>query len=119
MIYEAVFGGCCGIRILYGLGKSITAGLRNDESVKSVLDEVAGYDGKDVSMLLIALNQDQIPIYGAGLGALGYFPVVNEAWHPGHDSKITLYARVSYPNQSYGAENHKPVKKKSTRKLDF
>lgn len=101
MIYNSAFPGCCGINILYGLGKTSSANVMNYDNVKSVIDDLKRNLNITTGITLIALNEEQRPVYESGIGEIGFYPVVFDAYHNGHGKKITLYARVNNPEKSY------------------
>ena len=106
MIGRTGFSGCCGINIIYGLGKTATASARNDKAVDQVMKDIKYELSKDVAITLIALNQDQRPTYEPALNELGFFACVQDAYHHAHKSKITLYARVNNPDETYKTKDH-------------
>lgn len=117
MIFEDGFVGCCGINILYGFGKTSSASVRNYDNVKTVLEEVKRNLSTKTGITLIALNEEQRPIYESSIGTLGFYPVVFDAYHNGHGKKITLYARINNPNKSY--MDGTTVKSKTKNNINF
>lgn len=105
MIYNNNFYGCCGINVLWGLGKTSTANVANYNAVASVIAEIEKNKTSSNAMTLIALNEEQRAIYQEGLGDIGYYPVVMDAYHPGHKTKITLFARINNPVETHGTSN--------------
>lgn len=106
MIMRSGFSGCCGINVIYGLGKTATANVNNNDAVTTVIDDIKRELGNGTAITLIALNQDQRPIYEPGLTELGFFPCVQDAFHYRHDSKITLYSRINNPDRTYKTQDH-------------
>lgn len=106
-VYE--FPKCCGIDVVGGFGND---GFRFNHSYTP--DEVRNFirvKSKTKGLTLLALNEKQIPLLEDIVLNEGFDALVENFFHPGHLSRITLYGRVNF--------TEKEAKKKIADQKEF
>lgn len=106
-VYE--FPKCCGIDVLGGFGND---GFPINHSYTP--DEVRDFikvKSKTKGLTLLALNEKQIPLLEDVVLNEGFNVLVENFFHPGHLSRITLYGRVNF--------TEKEAKKKIADQKEF
>jgi len=97
------FPGCCGIHIVQNFGHTPTnpgGGEPTKEEVEKALDYYEAENFHSKGLVLIALNTAQKKVFAKTMEKYEFEPVVENFYHPGHRSKITLYARKTHDSEN-------------------
>jgi len=91
-VYE--FPKCCGIDVVGGFGNDGFA-FNHSYTPEKVRDFIR-VKSKTKGLTLLALNEKQIPLLEDVVLNEGFNVLVENFFHPGHFSRITLYGRVNF-----------------------
>lgn len=90
------FPKCCGINVIGGFGNDgFTAYSYSKEDIQKYIR----FDFRTKGLTLIALNEKQVIAFGDIVEAEGFKPLVEDFFHPGHMSRITLYGRITFTEE--------------------
>lgn len=91
-VYE--FPKCCGIDVVGGFGND--GFLINHSYTPDEVRDFIRVKSKTKGLTLLALNEKQIPLLEDVVLNEGFNVLVENFFHPGHLSRITLYGRVNF-----------------------
>lgn len=95
-MYTVEFPKCCGIDVLANFGND---GFATYPHTKEEIQKFIRPINKTKGLTLIALNEKQVVAFGDIVEAEGFKPLVENFFHPGHMSRITLYGRVTFTEE--------------------
>lgn len=95
-MYTAEFPECCGIDIIANFGND---GFATYPHTKEEIQKYIRPINKTNGLTLIALNEKQVVAFGDIVEAEGFKPLVENFFHPGHMSRITLYGRITFTEE--------------------
>lgn len=101
------FPDCCGIKVISGFGKTNMTLVHNNERISETKAQVqklvAEYSKGfySVGLILVALNNDQVPLFHDDLIEEKFRVCQETFYHPGHGKYITLYSKVLFEDETY------------------
>lgn len=95
-MYTTEFPKCCGIDILANFGND---GFFTYSHTREEIQKFIRPINKTKGLTLIALNEQQVVAFGDIVEAEGFKPLVENFFHPGHMSRITLYGRITFTEE--------------------
>lgn len=95
-MYTAEFPKCCGINVIANFGND---GFATYPHTKEEIQKYIRPINKTKGLTLIALNEKQVVAFGDIVEAEGFKPLVENFFHPGHMSHITLYGRITFTEE--------------------
>lgn len=90
------FPKCCGIDVIVNFGND---GFFTNPHTKEEIQKFIRPINKTKGLTLIALNEQQVVAFGDIVEAEGFKPLVENFFHPGHMSRITLYGRITFTEE--------------------
>lgn len=114
-LHVKAFPDCCGISIISGFGKTSTTLITNNSTISETRKDleriIKKYSNKQeyekVGLLLVSLNQDQVPLFQDDLLSLGFNVIQPAFYHHNHGKSITLYGYVCFSKETFGDKNFK------------
>ena len=90
---------CCGIGVINNFGGTISGSRRDVASADEVKRTIRNYiKSFNYGLYTLALNEDQVPLFGETVEAEGFKPV-QKFFHKGHGKFITLYTYVRWTDK--------------------